>query len=162
MPRPAFELDLLVPGPPEQVWGRLWDLGRHTAAIPLTTVATTRASLDADAPADRARGDDAGPDLAPGTSFTARTALGPFALDDDMVVRAWDPPRHAVIDKVGRVLTGTIEVDLRPAGKDTRLHWAQAFGATLGTARVPDALAGLAAGPVRTAYRRALQRIARP
>lgn len=149
MPRPAFEIDLLVPGLPEQVWARLWDLRRHTAAIPLTTVTTTT-SLDA------------GPDLAEGTSFTARTALGPFGLDDDMVVRAWDPPRHAVIDKVGRILTGTIEVDLRPAGPDSRLRWAQSFGATLGTARVPDALAGLAAGPVRTAYRRALLRIARP
>ena len=38
MPSPDFEIDLLVPGHPEDVWARLWDLDRHTAAVPLTTV----------------------------------------------------------------------------------------------------------------------------
>lgn len=156
MPRPAFEVDLLVAGPPEQVWARLWDLDRHTAAIPFTTVAAAT-SADHDAAATPSPSG-----LRQDARFTARTALGPVGFDDDMVVRAWDPPRRAVIDKVGRVLTGRIEVRLRPAGPDTQLHWTQTFGAGLGTLRVPGALAGLAARPVRAAYRQALVRITRP
>lgn len=173
MPLPAFHLDLLVPGPPEQVWARLWDLDRHSAAIPFTRVTTVavspgsgaRADHGSPAPANHAApapANDAAPGLAEGVRFTARTALGRLGLDDVMVVRAWDPPRHAVIEKVGAVLGGTIEVNLRPAGPGTRLRWAQTIGARLGTARVPDALAVLAARPVRAAYRRALVRIARP
>lgn len=138
MPQPAFEIDLLVPGHPEDVWVRLWDLGRHTAAVPLTTV----------------HGGSLGPDA----TFTARTGVGPVAVDDDMHVLEWEPPHHAVVDKTGRVLRGTIEVDLRPAGADTRLRWRQRFGA----AGVPDALARLAAPAVRAAYLRALRRITRP
>lgn len=172
MPRPAFALDLLVPGPPEQVWARLWDLDRHTAAIPFTTVTTVTSATTARTPTTATTStttpDPGGPadssraGLAQGVRFTARTALGPFGLDDDMVVRAWDPPQHAVIEKVGAVLGGTIEIDLRPAGSSTRLRWTQTIEARLGRARVPHALAGLAARPVRAAYRRALVRITRP
>lgn len=153
MPRPAFEVDLLVPGPPEQVWARLWDLDRHTAAIPLTTVTAGPSTAIDSGPPDPSRSG-----LRQGARFTARTSLGPVNLDDEMVVRTWDPPRRAVIDKVGRVLTGSIEAQLSPAGPDTRLRWVQ----TVGAARVPDTLAGLAARPARAAYRWALVRITRP
>ncbi|QFG67545.1 hypothetical protein [Ornithinimicrobium pratense] len=141
MPRPAFQIELLVAGPPAQVWDRLWDLDRHTAAVPLTTV-----------------GAGSSPGLRQGARFTARTALGPFRIDDHMLVRSWDPPRHAVLDKVGRVLSGRIEVDLRAEGADTHLCWIQTFGAV----GVPDTLAGWAARPVRAAYRRTLAQITRP
>lgn len=151
MPRPTFQVDLLVPGPPERVWARLWDLDRHTAAIPLTTVTPEPATATG-------TGLRHPSGLREDARFTARTGLGPVGFDDDMVVRAWDPPRHAVVEKVGRLLGGRIEVDLAPAGPNTRLRWAQTFAAT----GVPDALAGLAAGGVRAAYRWALVRITRP
>ncbi len=146
MPRPAFQIELLVAGPPAEVWARLWDLDRHTAAVPLTTVR------------EQPPAGQSGAGLRQGARFTARTALGPVRLDDDMVVRTWDPPRHAVVDKVGRVLSGRIEVHLRPEGSGTRLRWSQTFGA----AWVPDALAGLVSRPVGAAYRRTLVRITRP
>lgn len=135
---PSFWFDVLVPGSPEQVWERLWDLPRHTAAIPLTTTL--------------------GGPLGPGADFVARTRLGPVRIDDEMRVRVWEPPRHAVIEKVGRPLTGEIEATLRPAGRDTRLRWEQRYA----VAGVPDALAALAAPAVRTAYLRAVRQIARP
>lgn len=138
MTRPGFEIDLLVPGTPEEVWARLWDLDRHTAAVPLTTVH--------------------GGTLGPGASFLGRTRIGPLHLDDEMVVHTWEPPHHAVVDKVGRPLRGRIEVRLRTAGPDTRLRWEQSLGAV----GVPDALAAWAAGPVRAGYLRALRRITRP
>ena len=137
MPSPAFEIDLLVPGHPEDVWPRLWDLDRHTEAVPLTTVH--------------------GGSLGPEATFTARTSVGPVTVDDHMVVLDWQPPHHAVIQKTGRVLTGRIEVTLRAAGADTRLVWRQSFGAR----RVPDAVAGVVAPAVRAAYVRALRQITR-
>ena len=133
-----FWFDVLVPGAPAQVWERLWDLDRHTAAIPLTTTL--------------------GGPLGPGAGFVARTRLGPVAVDDEMVVRLWEPHEHAVIEKVGRPLTGQIEVTLRPAGADTRLRWEQRYA----VARVPGALAALAAPAVRAAYLRAVRQITRP
>lgn len=135
MPSPAFEIDLLVPRAPEQVWSRLWDLSRHTAAVPLTTVS--------------------GEPLHQGARFTARTRVGPVVLDDVMVVQEWDPPHRAQLRKVGRVLRGQIDVELRPAGGDTRLRWVQTYGAP----GVPDALAGAVRPGVRAAYLRTLRRI---
>ncbi len=132
---PGFALDVLVPGTPGQVWERLWDLDRHTATVPLTTVT--------------------GGPLGAGARFTGRTAVGPVGFDDDMVVRAWDPPRRAVVEKVGRVLRGSIEVTLEPAPGGTLVRWRQAYGAAL----VPDRLAALARPAVRAAYRSALRRI---
>ncbi|WP_066638467.1 SRPBCC family protein [Serinicoccus hydrothermalis] len=134
----SFWFDVLVPGPPEQVWGRLWDLERHTAAIPLTTAL--------------------GGPLGPGAGFVARTRLGPVRIDDEMVVREWSPPAHAVVEKVGRPLGGRIEVSLRAAGPDTRVRWEQGYAVT----GVPDALAALAAPAVRAAYLRAVRQITAP
>ncbi len=135
MPRPTFSLELAVAAPPDVVWDRLWDLDRHTAAVPLTTVT----------------GDLPGP----GARFTGRTAFGPLHLDDHMVVRVWEPPRRAVVEKVGRVLRGEVEVLLETDPAGTRVSWRQSYGA----ARVPDRLAALARPAVRTAYLLALRRI---
>ena len=135
---PEFTVDLVVPGSPDQVWQRLWDLDRHTAAVPLTTVA----------------GDPPGP----GARFSGRTAVGPLGFDDDMVVRTWDPPRMAVVDMVGRVVTGSIVATLEPVADGTLLRWRQTYGSAL----VPARLAALARPAVRAAYRSALRRIIAP
>lgn len=135
---PQFTIDLVVPGRPAEVWERLWDLDRHTAAVPLTTVS--------------------GEPIGQGARFTARTAVGRLGLDDVMVVRSWEPHRRAVVEKVGRVLRGSIEVTLAPVTDGTLVRWRQTYGATL----VPDRLAGLARPAVRAAYRSALRRITAP
>jgi carbon monoxide dehydrogenase subunit G len=135
---PQFTVDLVVPGSPAQVWQRLWDLDRHTAAVPLTTVT--------------------GDPLGPGARFSGRTAVGPLGFDDDMVVRTWDPPRRAVVDKVGRVVTGSIVATLEPVADGTLLRWRQTYGA----ARVPGRVAALTLPAVRAAYRSALRRITAP
>ncbi|MGC5582732.1 SRPBCC family protein [Ornithinimicrobium sp. W1665] len=136
MARPFFELDLLVPGSPEEVWTRLWDLDRHTRAVPLTAVQ--------------------GPPPRPGSTFVARTAVGPVGFDDVMEVREWDPPHRAVVVKVGRVVRGRIEARLTPDGAGrTRVRWRQEVGA----AGVPRPLARLAVPAVAAGYRRSLRRI---
>ena len=135
---PQFVIDLVVPGTPAQVWDRLWDLDRHTAAVPLTSVT--------------------GGPLGEGARFTGRTAVGRAGFDDDMVVRCWDPPRRATVEKVGRVLGGTIEATLEPVADGTLLRWRQTYGAPL----LPARLAALARPAVRAAYRSALTRITAP
>lgn len=138
MPRPAFELELLVPGPPDEVWDRLWDLGRHTEIVPLTVVR--------------------GPVPHQGSTFVARTAVGPVGFDDVMEVRTWDPPHRAVVAKVGRVLGGSIEARLVADPAGTRLLWRQEVAAT----GVPDVLARLVVPAVRAGYRKALRQITAP
>ena len=134
----SFWFDVLVPGPPQQVWERLWNLERHTAAIPLTTTL--------------------GGPLGPGAEFVARTRLGPVQIDDEMVVREWTPHTHAVVDKVGRPLSGQIEVTLRAAGPDTRIRWEQRYAVT----GLPDRLAALGSPVVRAGYLRAVRQITAP
>lgn len=135
--RSSFTFDLVVPGDPAVVWERLWDLDRHTSTIPLTTV----------------RG---GP-LSLATTFVGRTALGPVGFDDVMVVREWDPPQRVVIDKVGRLLRGSIEVTLEPRDQATLVRWSQSYGAS----GVPDALTRLTRPAVRAAYRHVVRRLTR-
>lgn len=138
MPRPAFELSLTVPGDPTEVWDRLWDLDRHTEAVPLTTVT--------------------GGPLAQDVRFMGRTGLGPVHFDDVMVVREWDPPRRCVVEKVGTPL-GTITATLEPdGGGRTHVLWRQSYAVR----GLPDRVAALARPVVRTAYRLALRRITRP
>ncbi|SOC56195.1 Immediate-early protein 2 [Ornithinimicrobium cerasi] len=139
MPHPAFDLSLSVRGAREEVWERLWDLDRHTAAVPLTVVT--------------------GGPLGPGSRFVGRTALGPVGFDDVMVVREWDPPRRCVVEKVGTPLRGTIVATLQPDTHGrTRVRWRQSFAVT----RLPDRLVALARPAVRAAYLLALRRITRP
>lgn len=135
-----FGFVLHCPEPPGVVWGRLWDLGRHTAQIPFTRVAS----------AD-------GRPLGPGQRFTGRTALGRIGFDDDMVVRRWEPTRYAEIQKVGRLLRGRIEVTLGPEGGGSRLEWRQEFAAR----GVPSLLARAVAPMVGGGYRRTVRRIIR-
>lgn len=101
--------------PPEVAWARVWDLERHSAVIPLTTVTP-------DPPATIP---------AQGVGFTARTSLGPVGFEDPMRIESWRPPSgdeggHALLGKSGRVVGGRIEVGFAPcAGGGTRITWRQ-------------------------------------
>lgn len=136
---PFFRLELVVPGSPDEVWARLWDLDRHTASVPFTRV-TSSAEL-------AARG-----------QFIATTRLGPLVLDDRMVVEQWDPPRRAVIRKTGPVLTGTITAQLEADPGGTRVTWEQCYGAK----SVPDRVAAPLRPLVAAGYRRSLRAILAP
>lgn len=138
--RPArFKIELVVQGTPAVVWERLWDLDRHTAAVPLTVVT--------------------GGPLAEGVRFVGRTGVGPLQFDDPMVVREWDPPRRCVIKKVGGLLLGQIEAVLEPVGTDrTLLTWKQDYS----VGRIPGAVTDLSAPVLRAGYAAALRKITSP
>lgn len=142
MPRPpSFTVRLRTSLGEGETWARLWDLDAHSRVIWLTEV--TR-----EPPGGSAL-------TGIGDRFVARTRLGPWRLDDRMVVRAWDAPRHAVIDKVGTPLGGRITVDVVPSGSGCLVHWHQTYRAV----GVPHAFAWLSWPVVRTGYALTLHRL---
>lgn len=139
MSAPSFTLRLNLTAPPERVWQLLWDLERHTRSVPFTEVAHA----------------DGVTALALGTRFVGVTRLGPLVLNDEMVVREWQPSKRAVIEKVGSVLRGTITVTMAPSEGGTAMTWHQ----TVCVARLPMPLVSLAIPLIRMGYRQALGRI---
>lgn len=112
--RSSFVVSAETEHAPAETWARLWDLDAHTRVIPLTTVtAHPPATL-----------------LGPGVGFTGRTALGPLGFDDVMRVVEWSPPSEAgsgraVVDKLGRVVGGRIEVTVASRRRGSLVTWRQ-------------------------------------
>ena len=98
--RSSFVVSAETEHTPAETWARLWDLDRHTAVIPLTTVTPNP-------PATR---------MGAGAGFTGRTALGPLGFDDPMTVTGFDPPQIVLLSclvsdirlAVGAVLAGDL------------------------------------------------------
>ena len=97
--------------------------------------------------------------------FTGRTAIGPLGFDDTMRIVQWRPPTDdvggaAVVDKVGRLLGGRIEVEVTPFAAGSRIMWRQRV-------RLPwlpsrwTWVDGLAARVAAPGYRTVLQRLLR-
>jgi hypothetical protein len=63
----------------DEAWTRLTDWQRHGHAMPLTKVSVTE------------------PSEAVGTTFVARTGIGPVGFDDPMEVTHWQPPTESTI-----------------------------------------------------------------
>ncbi|MDO5729283.1 MAG: SRPBCC family protein [Actinomycetaceae bacterium] len=132
-----FTVEMAVPATADVVWSRLWDLGRHSHAVPFTTVISQSESLDW------------------GARFIARTDLGFGAIDDRMVVRRWEPPNRARVEKIGPLLFGTIEATIMEEAAGCRLIWEQTYAVR----GLPRFLA-YAFGPVaKWSYQAVLERI---
>ena len=95
-----------TPLPPEVAWRRLVDWSAHGRFVPLTRI--------------RVNGTGG-----VGTVFVARTGLGRLGFDDPMEVVAWDPPRHARIEKRGRVVRGWAELTVTPDGDGALVTWTE-------------------------------------
>lgn len=128
----------MTPDAPQRVWARLWDLDRHTATIPLTTVR----SVD-------------GRPLRAGSRFVGRTGVGLLGFDDRMFVREWVPPRRAVVEKVGWPLRGRIVVAVEPYGSGSWVRWSQTYSVW----GLPGVLIGLAAPLLERGYQTMVARI---
>lgn len=85
-----------------EAWRRVTDWQRHADHTPLTTIAVTTP-----------------PPTRVGTTFVARTSVGPVGFDDPMEVVRWDPPTddrpsgHCRLEKRGSVVTGWAEIEVR-------------------------------------------------
>jgi hypothetical protein len=123
----------------DEAFSAVTDWPRHAEFIPRTTiqlVGLVRADV--------------------GARFIARTAFGPFHVDDPMEVVFWRPPADSApgmcrVDKRGSVLLGSTVITVTPSREGSVVHWQEQA-----TIRV---LGPLASWPVQLAGRRVFGRL---
>lgn len=136
----GFTVELRTDLTPDEALRRVLDLRRHDRIIPFTRV---NPPLGADA-------------LAPGTRFTARTSLGPLGFDDPMQITTLSfAPAGATIEKLGRIIGGSIAVDVVASADGSLVRWRQ----TVQMPWLPKALLPVATRVLRGGYRRVLVRL---
>lgn len=109
----SFTLRQEWPVDASRLWAALADWQGHSAWIPATSVRILEG------------------DGGPGTVFVARTGIGPLGFDDRMRVVEFDAAeRHAVVEKIGPLLTGSAGFRVEEHGTGSRLIWFE-------TVRVP-------------------------
>lgn len=105
-----FEVRRETSLPAAEAWSRLTDWETHGLFIPLTTVSRSGVGV--------------------GSSFCARTAVGPFGFDDIMDVTEWQPPvgdnpGRCRIVKRGRVISGWAELEVTPTPAGSIVRWVE-------------------------------------
>lgn len=136
----GFVVELTADYPPAEALSRLLDLREHDRIIPLTRVTPA-------VPANELRA---------GSTFVARTAVGPLGFDDPMLVeRISFEPAAARIVKQGRALRGGIDVRVVPSAAGSTVRWEQ----TVHLPWLPGILQPVAARVLRVGYRRVLGRL---
>ena len=106
-----FEITRSVPVGAQECWLRVTDWPRHSALVPLTTVAAV-----------------GGGTTELGSVVAARTGLGPLGFDDPMEVVLWQPPTPQApgrvrLEKRGSVVLGWAEIEVRADGAGSLLRW---------------------------------------
>lgn len=130
---------------PQEAFARLVDLDAHSAVIPLTTL-THR------------------PPLQPGSTFVARTALGPVGFDDPMVVTEYAEPTASTVGRVGfrktgRWVRGDMVLTVSPdSSRGSRVDWHQDISIRWLPAWFDPVVGGVARLAYATAVRRLLRR----
>ncbi|MGG2461346.1 SRPBCC family protein [Streptomyces sp. RGM 3693] len=110
----VFRVERTTPLSPDVAWQRLTDWEAHAAHVPFTTLTVTTP-----------------PPTREGTTFVARTGLGPLGFDDVMHVVRWEPPDAAGavaagrcrLAKRGRVVAGWAEIEVGPGAGGCRVVW---------------------------------------
>ncbi|MFI1198435.1 SRPBCC family protein [Streptomyces sp. BHT-5-2] len=111
----GFRIERVAPCSPDAAWQRLVCWEAHSARVPLTAITVTTP-----------------PPTHEGTTFVARTGLGPLAFDDEMRVVRWEPPGasgdgtavgRCRIEKRGRVVGGWSEIEVAPRAGGCRVVW---------------------------------------
>ena len=101
-----FQASVRVQAPAGRVWAAMTDWPQHGHWVPLTSVWVV-----------------SGPGAGVGTSFVARTAVGPLGFDDPMTVGRWEPPAgdapgdrpgRCDVEKTGRVVHGRAWFEVVP------------------------------------------------
>jgi carbon monoxide dehydrogenase subunit G len=103
-----IRVDVAIAASPDEVWKVIEPIERHvewmTDAAAITFVG------------DQTRG--------AGTTFDCRTTVGPFRLNDRMVVTEWEPCRVMGIEHRG-IVTGRGRFTIEPTGEHTRFTWTE-------------------------------------
>lgn len=140
MTRARFTVELQADCAPDEALRRLLDLRAHNRHIPFTRVTP---SVAAD-------------ELAPGSRFVGRTAVGPLGFDDPMRIEALSlEPAAASIVKLGRAIRGVVRVTATPSVTGSVVRWEQSVHLPW----LPEFLQPTAARVLRAGYRRVLGRL---
>lgn len=110
-----FRVERRSPHSADETWRRLTTWERHADAVPLTRVAVLTAAPSG-----------------VGTTFVARTGVGPLGFDDPMEVTRWRPPgpgRTGLcrLEKRGRLVLGWAEIEVRGSGQETDVVWRESL-----------------------------------
>ncbi|ACU34742.1 SRPBCC family protein [Actinosynnema pretiosum subsp. pretiosum] len=95
-----LELTVPVAAPARVTWAAVTDWERQGEWILATSVRVT-----------------SGPGRAVGDEFTAVTGIGRFGVVDPMRITRWEPPSLCAVEHLGRVVRGTGEFRVAPAGE---------------------------------------------
>ncbi|MFF9703404.1 SRPBCC family protein [Streptomyces griseofuscus] len=143
---PTFSLTRTVPLPLDEAWRRITEWPRHTITVPLTGIRVLTP----------------GPTRV-GTRFTARTGIGPLAVDDTMEVTVWRPPVGdeggvCRLEKRGRVIRGWARIEVVPGpGGRSRVVWQEELRVRF----LPRAFDGVVARMARVVFGRGMNRLLR-
>ncbi|MFH8337610.1 SRPBCC family protein [Streptomyces sp. AM6-12] len=143
---PTFCLTRTVPLPLDEAWRRVTEWPRHSRTVPLTRIRVLT-----------------GGPTGVGTRFTARTGVGPLAVDDTMEVTVWRPPANGEgglcrLEKRGRVVLGWARIEVRPGpGGRSRVVWQEELRLRF----LPRALDGAVERTGRAVFGRGLNRLLR-
>lgn len=146
LPRFAFTVTSVLP--PREAWRRIVDVAGHGQVVPLTRGSGPRPE-----------------DLLVGSRLVARTALGPFGFDDLMEVRECQPGRRVVLEKVGRVIGGTVTVDITECREGSQIRWRQTLSLPwlhCPTRRMGTFVMNILAPVLRRGYTRVVTRLLDP
>ena len=140
-----FSVSIDTPRRADEAWDRVLDLRLHDRLIPFTRITSGKVPAT---------------ELRTGSTFVARTGLGPVGFDDRMVVTdltapVGDSAGMAQIRKQGKVIRGSIELRVSPQPIGSRVEWDQEISVW----GVPRALGWLTAQASRAAYGTALRRL---
>ncbi|GMA18788.1 hypothetical protein MM440_05400 [Arsenicicoccus piscis] len=155
----SFAVRVASAQPPREAWRRLVDLDRHTRAVPLTRLLVREERDGAAAMPSSAA-------LVRGSTFTARTRVGPVVLDDVMVVEEATAPDDGTqhqpaapgvwrIRKIGKVIRGDVQAVVAADGAGSEVTWRQVYDVR----GVPRPLVRWSAPLVGLGYRVVLARI---
>lgn len=118
---------------PARLWRAASDFSRHSAYFPLTTVTVT-----------------SGTGAQVGDTILGTTRIGPLTLADPMSITTYDAPHAYAVRKTGSVLTGQVQVQVRPDGTGSEVVWTADVVPAWRWARIT--------GPVNTLISRAVYR----
>ena len=140
-----FVSRIRVAAGPEAVFGLLTDWPAHARWVPLTTITVLTGRPDG-----------------VGARFVGRSAIGPLGFDDVMEVVDWRPPVGGgaglcTVAKIGRVLTGSATLEVRPVPGGTDVSWTE--DVQLAPARLTRPLGPLLSLVGRLGFDRALRQM---
>lgn len=116
---------------PARLWQAASEFTRHSAYFPFTTVTVTGGA-----------GDQVG------DTILGTTRIGPITLADPMTITTYYAPHRYAVRKTGSVLTGAVEVQVRPDGDGSEVVWTADVVPAWRWARI--------AGPVNSVISRAV------